>query len=61
MTEELMQLLNETKETYNIADEDFQAIVGAIDTTINEAVANATGEIGEQIEDAGEAMGGDEG
>ncbi|MBR2863029.1 MAG: hypothetical protein IKB97_05670 [Bacteroidaceae bacterium] len=44
MTEELAQLLEDLKGRYNIADEDIAVVTQAIDTTVAEAVAEATGE-----------------
>lgn len=44
MTEELAQLLEDLKGRYNIADEDIAVVTQAIDTTVAEAVAEATSE-----------------
>lgn len=44
MTEELMDLLNAVKERYQIADEDFEVLVQAIDTTISEAMGGVADE-----------------
>lgn len=44
MTEELEQLLEDLKGRYGIADEDMTVVKQAIETTVAEAVAEATGE-----------------
>ena len=47
MTEELEQLFDDLKGRYGISDEDMAVVTQAVDTTVAEAVAEATGEGGE--------------
>ncbi|MBO7413967.1 MAG: hypothetical protein J6U20_09970 [Fibrobacter sp.] len=44
MTEELVQLFDDLKGRYGISDEDMAVVTQAVDTTVAEAVAEATGE-----------------
>lgn len=43
MTEELVQLFDDLKGRYGISDEDMTVVMQAVDTTVAEAVAEATG------------------
>lgn len=47
MTEELAQLFDDLKDRYGISDEDMAVVTQAVDTTVAEAVAAASGEGGD--------------
>lgn len=52
MTEELMELLAQVQERYQIEDQDMEVLVNAIDATINEAaqgVADQANAIGDEM------------
>lgn len=52
MTEELMELLNQVAERYQIDEQDFNVMVNAINTTI----AEATQGVADQANAVGDAM-----